>query len=240
LPKRKDTVTIGIFEPDEPIQFYQVGFAEQIGLSDLASRNILIASLSPPNREIMEWKAFQNGHSILHEAGHMLGAMHVSDLNSIMNTHTTWVGATEFDRLNSLVIESYLKNGKSKNSVTSYLEFLVEAIEQTGYKQSDFPAFFDGYMEINKLTAEDLKFSADGFGESINYAIDGYRELLDKNSDSAKSCFYRALVYDSTQGATHYYMSKATSGSISELHLKKAAELGFYKAIFELVRKNFK
>jgi hypothetical protein len=239
LPKRKDTVTIGIFEPDEPVRFYQVGFADQIGLSDLARGDILIASLSPPNQETLEWKAFQNGHSILHEIGHMLGAMHVSDLNSIMNTHTTWVGATEFDRLNSLVITSYLKNGRSKNSVASYLEFLADAIEQTGYKQSDFPAFFDGYMEINQLTTGNLKFEADGFGESINYAIDGYRQLLEKNPDSAKSCFYRALVYDSTQGATHYYMSKATSGPLSELHLKKAAELGFYKAIFELVRKHF-
>jgi hypothetical protein len=240
LPKRKDTVTIGVFEPDEPVRFYQTGFTNQIGLSDLARGNILIASLSPPNRETSEWKAFQNGHSILHEIGHLLGAMHVSDLNSIMNTHTTWVGSTDFDSLNLLAIKSYQKNKRQSSSVTNYIEMLVDCIDLSGYKKSDFPAFFDGYMELNKIKSDDLEFDVDGFGTSVSYAVDGYRQLLDKNLDSAESCFYKALICDSTQGATHYYLSKSTTGALSELHLQKAAELGFYKAVFELVRERIK
>ncbi len=240
LPERKDTITIGIFEPEEPALFYQAGFADQIGLSDLVRRIILIADISPPNRMTLEWKAFLNGHSILHEIGHLLGAMHVSDLNSIMNTHTTWVASNRFDELNFLVINSYRKNRRAAKSVTGYLEYLVECINRTGYKQSDFPAFFDSYIKANNHKMEDYDFGSDGFGRSIGYAVEGYRQLLEKNLDSAEDFFYKALVCDSTQGATYYYLSKATTGELSEKNLQKAAELGFYKAIFELVRSQFK
>jgi len=240
LPKRKDTITIAIFEPEEPERFYEAGFADQIGLSDLAHRNILIADLSPPNRATSEWKAFLNGHSILHEIGHLLGAMHVSDLNSIMNTHTTWVASDHFDKLNLLVINSYRKNKRAAKSVTGYLEYLAECINLTGYKQSDFPAFFDSYIKANNHKMENYDFGSDGFGKSIGYAVDGYEQLLNKNRDSAEAFFYKALVCDSTQGATYYYLSKATTGRLSEKNLRKAAELGFYKAVFELVRSQFK
>ncbi len=234
LPKRKDTITIGIFKPEQPERFYQAGFSDQIGLSDLARRNILIADLSPPNRSTSQWKAFLNGHSILHEIGHLLGAMHVSDLNSIMNTHTTWVSSSHFDVLNLFIIKFYRKSTRPTKGVTDYLEYLVDCINRTDYKQSDFPAFFHSYMKANKRETRD--FGPSNFAKSIRYAVDGYDQLLNKNLDSAKDYFYTALVCDSTQSATYYYLSKATTGLLSEKHLRKAADLGLYKAVFELVR----
>lgn len=240
LPQRQDTITIGIFEPDDPVRFYQKGFTDQIGLSDMVKRNILIASLSPPNNETAGWKAFMNGHSILHEIGHLLGAIHVSDLNSIMNTHTTWVGSIEFDSLNQLIINSYGKTGFEADDIAEHIEFWADCINRSGYKKSDFPVFFYDYMEANKLEIDEVDFGIGNKGRSIEYAVEGYRHLIEKQQDSAELCFYRALNYDSTQATIHYYLSKTTGRNLSELHLKKAADLGFYKAVFELVRSQFK
>lgn len=230
-PVRNDTMTIAAFRPEMPEQFYESGRKVRIGLSDLGKQVLLIAEISPPNKMTSEWKAFLTGQLLLHEIGHLLGAIHVSDLNSIMAPKTTWVSSDQFDPLNKLIIEDGRKIGLQSRRITEYLQFVTDAVRKTNYRLADYPAMYFSYINLNRKQFQDNSPAGSDFARSIPYAAEGYRLYLLKNYSLAKDFFYKALACDSTQGALHYYLSRVTSGELSKLHLKKSAETGFYRAI---------
>ncbi len=182
-----------------------------------------------------EWKGFLNGQLLLHEIGHLLGAVHVSDINSIMTSRAVWVSSDLFDPLNDYVIRTTCRQGRQYQEITEYLGVVIDCINETGYKLSDYPGHFFSYINPNKEIMKSGLFDGDGIEKSIFYAVKAYGHFILKEYETARDDFYKALVCDSTQGAIHYYLSKVTSGPLSDLHLRKSAEIGYYGAVHEYI-----
>ncbi|PKK83757.1 MAG: hypothetical protein CVT49_06985 [candidate division Zixibacteria bacterium HGW-Zixibacteria-1] len=235
-PKRPDTFTIAVFDPVHPEDFFKRVQPSRIGLSDLGRHFSLVSRLQPPNEDVAKWISCMNGQLLLHEIGHLMGAIHVSDLHSIMNPVTAWVASDQFDILNRRIIEARRPAGFSNGNVKDYLKLIADALDNSGYGLADYPAVYFSYININRFMLQRDTFGEDGVGQSIPYAVAGMQMYLIKNLESARDNFYKALVRDTSQASIQYYLSKVTSGKLSELHLKKAAEMGYYRAINELSR----
>jgi hypothetical protein len=235
---RSDTMTLAVFKPDSAEQFYLSDKTLQVGLSDLGRQIVLVAELPAPNQMTCEWKPFLNGQLLLHEIGHLLGAVHVSDINSVMNPRTTWVSSGRFDSLNADIIRAGRAAGLRSMRVTEYLRFVAETIKGSRYKLSDYPLTFFSYINLNPGGFQEENYGGEGVGKAIPFAVDGYRHYLLRNHETARTMFYKALVCDSTQGAIHYYLSRVTSGKLAVLHLRKSSEMGFYRAIHEVAARD--
>jgi len=230
-PDRNDTITVAVIKTTDPEKFYIAGIPTRIGLSDMGKRMLMVADLSEPNGETSEWKAFLNGQLLLHETGHLLGAIHVSDIRSIMNPQTAWVSPYRFDRFNSSIITRLKAWQNPPGRVSDYLDTVVVCLEDTEYKLADYPATFFSYVNLNRRRLGSNSFGSSGVGKSILYALEGYQQYLLKDRNGARDVFYMALASESTQGAIHYYLSQVTDGKLSELHLRESAKIGYYMAI---------
>ena len=235
-PFRRDTLTIAIFDPDLPEGFYERTRPSRIGVSDLGRQISLTARLAPPNPETSEWAAFLNGQLMLHEIGHLLGAIHVSDLNSIMNPTTAWVSSDLFDPLNYQIIKRGRGLGLPANSVGEYLNLITDCLDNSDYGLADYPEVFFSYISLNYFKLRYNSFGGGDSGRAVPYAVTGFQMYLLNRNKTARDNFYRALACDPDQASIHYYLSKTTDGRLSEYHLKKSAEMGFYKAINEITR----
>ena len=231
--QRIDTLVVGFYRPNDMVEFYRNSGNIQIGISELGRQTSLLAELLPPNKETSEWNVFLNGQLILHEIGHLLGAVHVSDIQSVMTLRTEWVSSIRFDTLNHYLIANGYKDKKQLSGIARYLDFLASAIETTGYKLSDYPAVFFSYLNLNRRGIMNNDFGKGIFRASIPYAARGYMQYMAGNPAFAEELFYKALAGDPGQGSIHYYLSGVTKGESSLYHLKKAAEIGYYEAILE-------
>jgi len=233
-PQRPDTLTIAVFEPLNPERFYARKSPSRIGLSDLGRQFSLLARLRVPESATIDWTAYINGQLMLHEIGHLLGAVHVSDLKSIMNPVTTWVSSDRFDHLNLYIIKRGRRVNPARQSLVDYLNLVVAGIENSEYALVDYPPLFFSYVNLNRYKLKDSNYGGGDAGRTIPYAVSAFRMYLLKNYHTARDNFYKALACDPGQASIHYYLSKTTTGKLSELHLKKAAEMGYYIAIHEL------
>jgi hypothetical protein len=230
-PHRLDTLAVGVFRPERSGEFFEKGRNVQIGISDIGKRVSLVAELLPPGPPTAEWKVFLNGQLLLHEIGHLLGAIHVSDIQSIMISTTAWASSERFDPLNHEIILLGHQDRQNLSTVSKYLDLLVNSLETTGYKLADYPAVFFSFMNINRNTVLGDNFGTDAFRRSIPFAAQGYMQLMRKNNAFAEELLYRALAGDTGQGSIHYYLSKATFGELSRYHLLTAARIGYYQAV---------
>lgn len=237
-PRHGDTITVAIIRPLDPERFYLADQVTRIGLSDLGRRTMMMADLIPPDSAEWEWKGLLNGQLLLHEIGHLLGAIHVSDISSIMTPRTTWVASDHFDSLNQDIITHLNQSSIGLNGVSDYLKLVVSSLDNTGYRLADYPATFFSYVNLNRHRLGETDFGNSAIGKSIGYALDGYRQYLMKNNWGARDLFYMSLVCDSTQGSIHYYLSRVTDGKLSEYHLKQACRIGYYKAVGDYYSKS--
>jgi len=234
VSRRPDTLTVAIFDPINPERFYSRVAPSRIGLSDLGRQVSLMARLLPPDNETSDWGALINGQLILHEIGHLFGAVHVSDLKSIMNPYTTWVSSDRFDPLNFGIVKQCRRGNLPVKSVAAYLTLVADRIDQSGYGLADYPPFFFSYVNLNQYKLRDSDYGGTDVGRAIPYAAIGYRMYLLKDYAAARDFFYKALACAPTQAAIHYYLSKTTSGKLSEVHLNKSAAMGFYRALHDI------
>ncbi len=234
-PSPGDTLMVGVFRPDNPMDFYRQGQNLQIGSSELGRKAALVAQLEMPDSNFSGWGVFLNSQLLLHEIGHLLGAVHVSDVVSIMTRRTAWVSSFRFDKLNSFMIRAGLADKSRFAGVNEYLVSLAAAIDSTGYRLSDYPAIYFSYINLNRKELIGASFGNSAFSQSLTYAVDGYRQYLLKNSLSAGEFFHLALKGAGDQGAIHYYLSRVSDGDQSRRELKLAAEIGYFDAVSKLV-----
>jgi hypothetical protein len=227
--RKKDTLVVCVFRPDDINRYYADGGEIRLAFSDILNKTALIAELPPPDSGLSAWKAFINGRLILHEIGHLFGAIHVFDRNSIMTEDMNWISPGRFDTLNSFIIRSFLSDWKSLNSLLDYSRLLINAIETTGYKLSDYPAIFAGLINANHKEFENFEFGPPGtFGASVPNAAAGYLHYFQGKKALAEEYFTLALAADSDQAALNYYLSQVAGGETAKFYFNRANRQGLY------------
>ncbi|MEW6016250.1 MAG: hypothetical protein AB1690_13140 [Candidatus Zixiibacteriota bacterium] len=232
-----DTLTVAVFRPDNSEDYYIGDGNIQVGLSDLGRKLAVIAEISPPHTGLREWKVFLEGQLLLHEIGHLLGAVHVSDLSSIMTIRPTWLSSDRFDRLNDRIIRAGLEDGDALNKITSYLMLVLKSVEESEYPLAELPSTFFSYINLNHKELMINRLAETTLGAATLAASDGYRAYLMKDFIGARDRFSRALAENPNQASFHYYLAQVSTGPEAFLHLNQAAALGYYSALHELVLK---
>ncbi len=221
--------------PRDGYLFYQGGRSYHIGLSDVLSRHAMLAWVPSPNPDLPNWEAYTNGQLLLHEIGHLLGGVHVSDIYSLMLPHSPWVTSGRFDVLNRFIIEKGLGESGHLKRVTAYLTFIMEALEKTGYQLADYPELFYSFARLNA----DLRWRADtgdsGVARSVPLSLEGLLFYRQGNRERARELFQKALETAPNQGVLHFYLSQLMEGPVEERHLKISARMGYFEAMSRLM-----
>jgi hypothetical protein len=225
---KADTITLCLFRPKDIEKYYLGKDYKRIGLSDILSRISVISELWPPNNKTLDWKGFITGQLIFHEICHLMGGIHVFDLYSPMTEKRNWVAPLQFDSLNTFIIRKNLADISRLKSANDYGNFLVEAIESTKYRLSDYPAVFASLINAYKDELKNANFGNSAFATSIPFAAMGYKYIMEGKSDSAKGNLLSALSGAPDQASIHYYLSHVIEGKQAQYHLKKALDLGLY------------
>jgi len=225
---KSDTIIVCVFRPENAQEYYLGDNKIRTGVSDIGRKTSVVAELRPPNAGLTEWSIFLNGQLILHELGHLLGAIHVFDIGSVMTERRDWVASNRFDELNSDIIKRGREDKSRLGSLKNYALFLAEEVGKAKYKLSNYPAVFASLINADKSELENLSFGTTKFMETLHSAADGYKYYLLNKKDSAAESFSRALEGDSTQAAIYYYLSQVTAGKLSESYLNKALKIGLY------------
>ncbi len=226
-----------VYLPRDGFNYYNRGRSFHVGLSNIGRRHMITAQIPAPDSSLAEWETFINGLLILHETGHLMGGIHVSDINSIMYHESPWLSSWSFDNLNRDIIARALEDDTPLKKIDSYLELVMASLERTGYNRADFGQFLWEFARVNpRFEWPDNLFDSD-IRRSAAYLLDGVTACRKGDNETARTALYKALALTPNQGAIQYWLSKTTDGELAKKHLIDAARLGFSDAVLDLMWK---
>jgi len=203
---------------------------DEIGLSQLGRRLVLVNLVPRETSGDTIWYTLANALTVLHEIGHTLGAIHVSDMNSVMTHYATWIGSARFDPVNRQIVRAALDGRLTFEDPASYLAFVSNVLTTTAYNLADYPAFFHEYLSYrgNRKLSDTLRAAIGR--KSYLWAADGYGLLMAGRKEEAARLFRKALRGDPHQASLYFYLSEATEGAESVKARRTAARMGYLMA----------
>ncbi len=203
---------------------------DEIGLSQLGRRLVLVNLVPREEPGDTVWYTLTNALTVLHEIGHTLGAIHVSDMNSVMTHYATWIGSPRFDPVNRQIVRAALDGRLTFEDPAGYLTFVSNVLTNTAYNLADYPAFFHEYLSYrgNRRLADTLRAAIGR--KSYLWAADGYGLLMAGRKSEAARLFRKALREDPHQASLYFYLSEATEGAESAKARRTAARMGYLMA----------
>ncbi len=200
-----------------------------IGETEIGRKQIALREISYADSSDTKGWAIIQARTLLHELGHSFGAIHVSDIHSVMNHSPSPIGAVSFDTLNAQIIQQALHGNFGFSDHSMYLQTVSRLLTKAGYRLADYPGFFTHYLPENSVFPPTVQSAVDY--DSFIIAALGLRLLSQNDSTKAVERFDSALAIDSAMAVLWYYRGLATSDiSESNRYLKQAAEIGYYLA----------
>jgi tetratricopeptide (TPR) repeat protein len=190
----------------------------QLGLAYLLGTDLVITAQPSFPSIGHSWNSIEEAITLVHEVGHILGAIHVPDRNSIMYPSAGYL-CYEFDEMNSQLInitKTDFLNDDYNERLKSYSEQLVQ--------MKDFPSpnstpilspiariiYFKELKDSDKI--EDYEklnsYIADIVADSVYaLAVTGLIELKTEKYEEAKSRFTKVLELNPDFAEVQYYLS---------------------------------
>ncbi|HOP07709.1 MAG TPA: hypothetical protein PLF13_10510 [candidate division Zixibacteria bacterium] len=232
LPDHGDTLTVVLY--NQPIgsdgELPAYGRME-LGRAQVGRRLVLLEGLPDPSDPDLYWLPFDNGISLIHEIGHVLGAVHVSDIYSVMHPNATWTGTDRFDDFNRRIITAALDGKLTFRSSVEYIEFFVRTLETSDYYRVDYPEVLAGYLQNAASHVRGRLLRAAIGNASFLHAAEGYLLLSMGQADLARTSFEQAVRVDSNQASLYYYLSLVSDTQTAQRLRERAAEMGYYAAM---------
>ena len=229
-----DTLIVGICANTDPVEYFLHKGYDQVGVSDIGQKRVIVSTLPRPTSSSGFWEPHFNGLTLLHEIGHSYGAIHASDMNSVMSHTTTWLASARFDPFNRRVIEAALSGGLTFDQPEKYLSFVSKTLTEINYGLVDYPSFFYHFLEHGEnQTIRKKLLNAIPHKPHVS-AARAYGLLMAGEHGAAARLFRQTIKADSTQASLYYYLSLATTGPESVAAMQKAADLGYFLALIRL------
>jgi hypothetical protein len=197
-----------------------------IGETEFGRKQIALRERSYTDSSDIRGWAIKQGLALLHELGHSFGAIHVSDINSVMNHSPSPIGAFAYDTLNKQIIEKALRGDFAFVDHTMYLQTVSSLLQNSAYPLSDYPEFFNHYLLYDSTAAQQAINNP-----SYVTATFAFQLLTKGDSAHVKQLLDTLITADSSMAALWYYRGLATSEKNESNHyLKRAADAGYYLA----------
>jgi len=230
-----DTINIFIFNRNDPWEYFFGANYDNIGIAELGKNNVIINEIPLPQKGKSEWSPYYSSLTLLHELGHILGAVHVSDINSIMSHQLTWMGSDNFDPFNRKIVVSALGCDLNFDDPVAYIAYVSALLTDISYYRVDYPQiFYEFISQANSAEARNRFYDAINRGSYLA-AVKGYDFLRKGMKKQAIELFKQAIKTDPKQACLYYYLSLATEGEEAKQALEEAARLGYYLAQISLI-----
>ena len=190
-----------------------------LGLAYLLSNDAVITAQPSFPSVGQDWNSIEEAITLVHEIGHMLGAIHVPDVNSIMYPSAGSL-KYEFDLVNKKIIDETKSNFLSENQKQRLVSYSTELVQIKDFPSLNsnpiLPAISSVVQQINnrsqiitnnseKTLSTLLTLVPDS---ATTFAVMGFLEFNDKQYESAINSFTKALEIDPDFAEAQYYLSQ--------------------------------
>jgi tetratricopeptide (TPR) repeat protein len=164
------------------------------------------------------WNPIEEAITLVHELGHILGAIHVPNESSIMYPNSGSL-SYEFDDVNRRLIEStkaHFFSEDEKELLQNYTQELVKIKDMPSLNSNPIllpisSSIIRKYSEKSHITddpSEVYSYVSNVIPDSVySLAVIGYIELKLKNYEEAKNTFIKVLELDPDFAEVHWYLS---------------------------------
>jgi len=231
-----DTLVIGLVGFASPLQQFSIDEYDAVGLSQVGKRRILLNLLPLRHDGNPKWEPYLNSLNLIHEVGHAFGAIHVSDLNSVMNHSSSWQGTAQFDPFNRQILTLAFGGQLEFNDRAVYLFHISRLLNENSYPLVDFPSFFYDFLGSESNPSRQKRMIAAVKSAAYINAAKGYRSWLERDYASAAELFRSVTEKYPNQAAPYYYLGLSDGSQSGYDAMQRAAELGYWRAKYLLQR----
>jgi len=189
-----------------------------VGLSYLLGNDAVITA-QPTYSELGEWNPNEEAITLVHEIGHVLGAIHVKDEKSIMYPYSGFL-SYEFDDFNKQIINSTKEaffSGNKEEQVKIYVNTLLN--KKNSSSKNSIPVIkaitsailnlSSGTPKVFPQTDRLNSFFSKVISDSVHLlAAIGYAHYKNESYEEAKRYLFRAIEIDPDFIEAHWYLGK--------------------------------
>lgn len=190
----------------------------ELGFAYLLSNDAVITAQPSFPSVGQDWNSIEEAITLVHEIGHMLGAIHVTNENSIMYPSAGSL-SYEFDEVNKKIISATKANFLNENQKQRLIAYSSELIKIKNFPEVNSNAIlqpmYNVITQINSqshiLSKDSLKLYSDLStllpNSEITFAVVGLIEYENNNYERAKNSFQKVLEMDPDFAEVQYYLS---------------------------------
>jgi hypothetical protein len=227
----ENRLSILLLNKNNRVEYFTSGRYDKVGLAEIGKNQIIVNELPSPENRQSDWQPFHNSLILIHEIGHTLGAIHVSDQFSVMNKSLNWLASDRFDPFNTTIVTDALSGKLKFNNKIKYLSYLADLLLTTDYHLVDIPYMFYTFINGSDRSPLFKKLNENNEYKPFILAASGYGYMQNNFHDKAAEDFRQAIQYLPMEASLYYYLSLVTTGEESARALKKAAAAGYWEAV---------
>ena len=192
------------------------------------------------------WNPLEEAITLVHEVGHILGAIHVPDESSIMYPSSGSL-SFEFDEINHGIIEitkHNIVNVKKEQNIKKYTQALKEMRKTSG--KNSIPVLYAISSAIYNYRLQNIYRSSDSkrilsflyevtSDSALMFAVMGYIEFKNKHYEEANNFLQSAIELEPDFAEAHWYLGQILKRRGDETEAEKHKEIAKpYKKLWVL------